>query len=71
MTGILNDHSEWCTSDQQIESVAVDYFERLFASSHPARIQETLLAMESIVSQDTNQKLLLPFTADEVRVALF
>ena len=33
MAGILNDHNEWSTSDQQMESVAVDYFERLFASS--------------------------------------
>jgi hypothetical protein len=71
MAGILNDHSEWCTSDQQIESVAVDYFERLFASSQPARINKTLMAVDNTVSQDANRKLLLPFSADEVRVALF
>ena len=71
MAGILNDHGEWCTSDQQMESIAVDYFERLFASSQPAQINETLMAVDNTVSQDANQKLLLPFSVDEVRVALF
>ena len=71
MAGILNDHGEWCTSDQQMESIAVDYFERLLASSQPAQINETLMAVDNTVSQDANQKLLLPFSVDEVRVALF
>jgi hypothetical protein len=49
----------------------VDYFERLFASSQPAWINETLMAVDNTISQDANRKLLLPFSADEVRVALF
>jgi exonuclease III len=71
MMGILNDQNEWCTSDQQKEAVAVSYFEKLFASSNPTRINETLMAVEKTVTQDANDKLLSPFTADEVRVALF
>jgi hypothetical protein len=71
MVGILNDQNEWCTSDQQKQSVAVEYFQRLFASSNPTRINETLQAVDRTVTQDANHKLLLPFTADEVRVALF
>uniref|UniRef100_A0A2N9J884 Reverse transcriptase domain-containing protein n=1 Tax=Fagus sylvatica TaxID=28930 RepID=A0A2N9J884_FAGSY len=34
-------------------------------------INETLMAVDSTVSQDANRKLLLPFSVDEVRVALF
>uniref|UniRef100_A0A2N9I5I3 Reverse transcriptase domain-containing protein n=1 Tax=Fagus sylvatica TaxID=28930 RepID=A0A2N9I5I3_FAGSY len=52
-------------------AAAVDYFERLFASSQPTQINETLMAVDSTVSQDANRKLLLPFSVDEVRVALF
>ena len=71
MLGILNDQNEWCTSEQQKEFVAVEYFQRLFASSNPTRINETLQAVDRTVTQDANYKLLLPFTIDEVRVAFF
>ena len=50
--------------------VAVSYFEKLYTTSHPYRIQEVTDAMESKVSVKMNQDLIKQFTKEEVEVAL-
>ena len=47
------------------------YFQNIFTTSGPTRIEETLVAVDRVVSEEINQQLLLPFTPEEVRVALF
>ncbi len=47
-----------------------NYFRNIFTTSHPTRIGETLSAVEKVVSEETNQRLLQPFTPEEVRAAL-
>jgi hypothetical protein len=55
----------------QVEDIAVNYFRNMFATSYPTRIAETLTAVEKVVSEESNQRLLQPYTSEEVRVALF
>ena len=47
------------------------YFHDMFATFHPTRIGETLTVVEKVVSEETNQRLLQPYTPEEVRAALF
>jgi hypothetical protein len=54
-----------------VEDIAVNYFRNIFTTAHPTRIGETLVAVEKVISEETNQRLLQQFTPEEVRVALF
>ena len=69
--GLRNDANVWCTAENQIEEVAVAYYQEIFATSQPTRIEETLSAVEKVVSEETNHQLLQPYTMEEVRAALF
>jgi hypothetical protein len=55
----------------QVEDITVNYFRNMFATSYPTRIAETLTAVEKVVSEESNQRLLQPYTSEEFRVALF
>uniref|UniRef100_A0A2N9IM41 Reverse transcriptase domain-containing protein n=1 Tax=Fagus sylvatica TaxID=28930 RepID=A0A2N9IM41_FAGSY len=68
--GLRNQEDVWCTAENQVEDIAVNYFRNIFTTSHPTRIGETLSAVEKVVSEETNQRLLQPFTPEEVRTAL-
>ena len=61
----------WCDTEQQVEDIAVTYFQNIFITSCPTRIEETLVAVNNVVSAEINQWLLLPYTPKEVRVAFF
>jgi hypothetical protein len=69
--GFRNEANVWCDSEQQMEDIAVTYFQNIFTTSGPTRIEETLAAVDRVVSEEINHQLLLPFTPEEVRVALF
>ena len=60
----------WRETTLGVAEVAVSYFEKLYATSHPDRIQEVTNAMESKVSVEMNQDLIKQFTKEEVDVAL-
>jgi hypothetical protein len=69
--GLRDEANEWCTAENQVEDIAVNYFRNMFATSYPTRIAETLTAVDKVVSEESNQRLLQPYTSDEVRIALF
>ena len=56
--GLRNQEDVWCTAENQVEDIAVNYFQNIFITSHPTRISETLTVMEKVVSEETNQRLL-------------
>ena len=53
-----------------VAEVVVSYFEKLYTTSHPGRIQEVIDTMESKVSVEMNQNLIKQFTKEEVEAAL-
>ena len=52
-------------------NIVDNYFTNIFASSNPHRIEDSLATMERKITQAMNQKLCAPYSAEEVRQALF
>jgi hypothetical protein len=71
LSGLWNSDNVWCTDENQIEDIAVSYFDDIFHTSTPVNLEDTLTAVNSRVTSEANQRLLQPFTTDEVRMALF
>ena len=71
ISGLFDENGRWCSAEEDITGIASHYFENIFCSSHPQRMQDTLDAVEPMVCDLWNQQLLVGFTAEEVRKALF
>jgi hypothetical protein len=71
LLGLWNSDNVWCTDENQIEDIVVSYFDDIFHTSTPVNLEDTLTAVSSRVTPEANQRLLQPFIADEVRMALF
>ncbi|XP_062152877.1 uncharacterized protein LOC133861169 [Alnus glutinosa] len=56
---------------EEISMLFLDYYKMLSSSSNPVGIEGCLNSIECRVSNSMNQRLLRPFTEDEVRFALF
>jgi hypothetical protein len=69
--GLLNENNEWCTDENEVEAIAVNYFAGLFRTNHLGDLTKVISAVNSTVTPKANQNLLRPYTEDEVRVALF
>ena len=70
ITRLLDDMGVWRESTLGIAEVVVSYFEKLYTTSHPSRIQEVIDTMEPKVSVEMNQNLIRQFTKEEVEAAL-
>ena len=49
----------------------MEYFDQLFTTSQPPNIQEVTELVDRVVTPQMNEDLLRPFTAAEVKKALF
>ena len=68
---MFDSEERWCTSDEQIAHVAESYFQELFSTAHPQNMESVLQAVQRKVTPHMNESLTRPYTADEVRLALF
>ena len=66
LSGLWNSDNVWCTDENQIEDIAVSYFDDIFHTSTPVNLEDTLIAVNRRVTSEANQRLLQPFTTDEV-----
>ena len=71
LMGLLNSQGQWCTDATELKAIASNYFQELFTSSEPHRIEESMEAVEGVVSPEMNRQLLKPYTAVEVKHATF
>ena len=69
--GSSNSNGQWCTDGFEIGNIAIQYFEDIFGSSYPHRMDETLSIVPPVVSEGMNHQLSVPYLAEEVRQALF
>ena len=71
--GVFNDEDSWCTDDNEIANVAKNYFHNLFTTAHPDHtIMENVLDLvDRRITDDMNGILLRPYTAGEIKKALF
>ena len=62
---------QWKLGFEEIQKVAMLYFEDLFTMSSPIHIEGALTGLESHFSKEENEFLSMPFTALEVKEAIY
>lgn len=67
---ICDMHGNMRESQEAVGNAFVEYFENLFSSEQPNRVEECLEAIDTRISAEMNARLLRPFTAAEVELAL-
>ena len=58
----------WHTEEDKVVEIVVDYYKASFSASAPIHMTE---ALDIVDIDDMRYTLLLPYTKNEVRVALF
>lgn len=71
--GLITAHGDLATTSTAMEEVILDYFGTLFTTTHPSicDIEIALNDVEPKVTQSMNSALCAPFSAEEVKKALF
>ena len=70
ITGLWNQEDVWCESRESIIKIAIDYFEDIYASTHPTRVEEVTDLIPIKVTAEMNTALSQEFTVEEVKAAL-
>ena len=68
--GIMSEDGYIVHDQEDIETVFVDYFQKLFKSSSPQNLNAVLGTVQERVTKTMNKQLLRPYTGDEVYAAL-
>ena len=68
--GLFDEAGQWCTNQNQIVYIAVNYYQHLFTSSNPDNPEEMLAKIPQKVTEEMNEALTALFTAEEVEKAL-
>ena len=68
--GLQNEEGNWCSSKDDIASIVVSYFEKLYATSFPSNITEVTATIPAKVTSEMNQDLIREFTKEEVEDSL-
>ena len=71
INGIFDSRGNWCVDEDDIARVAKDYFQWLFTLAHPCYNERVLKAVDHVVTPKMNHHLIQPYTAEEVKRALF
>uniref|UniRef100_A0A803Q7N5 Reverse transcriptase n=1 Tax=Cannabis sativa TaxID=3483 RepID=A0A803Q7N5_CANSA len=71
--GLFNDNGKWCTAENEITEVAINYFQKLFSSSTGGiDVKEGLRGkIPCRISEADNRALREPFTSEEIQASLF
>ncbi|KAG7557763.1 Zinc knuckle CX2CX4HX4C [Arabidopsis suecica] len=70
ITSIQDDHGNIKTSDDDIQDIIHDYFERLYTSSGTSSTDSILQHLQPKVTPEINSKLLAPVTEEEIFQAI-
>ncbi|XP_073121147.1 uncharacterized protein [Henckelia pumila] len=73
ISGLVSSHGDWCTDRNSMSEIVMDYFANLFKSQNPTTsdMDSVLSCIEPKVDATSNAILCAPFSAIEVRKALF
>ncbi|KAK9983991.1 hypothetical protein SO802_033516 [Lithocarpus litseifolius] len=63
--GLWNDDGQWCESKADIVATAVAYFEKIYTTTYPTRVNEVIGSIPRRVTEDMNLELTKTFTRDE------
>ena len=67
--GLLDENDCWHEDEEKIGEMAVNYYEKLFSTTHPTEFSELLQALQPKVIVEINRMLGKLFTEDEARRA--
>ena len=67
---LRSNQGQWCSTPDEIDSMIVEYFRNLFTSGG-CQSEEVLNCVEMKVTSEQNSMLMAPFSAIEVKEALF
>ena len=72
IAGLMDQSVNWCSNPGNFKDIIHGYFLDLFTSSSPSNvdINSVLTYVKAKVTTDMNNKLLRPFTSDEVHKAM-
>ena len=70
ITGLWNENGQWCEDRSSIAAATLSYFEDIYTSTLPSRIEEVTQLIPAKVTVDMNESLIKEFTAEEVQTAL-
>ena len=68
--GLWDDHGRWCEEKDSIARAAVGYFETIYSTSFPTRVENVVEAIPTKVTEDMNESLTCAFTREEVATTL-
>ena len=68
--GLEDQYGNWVDDENRIGDLVVNFYSNLFTSANPTLFDEVLHGVNPRVSQEMNDKLLQPFHASEVQIAL-
>ncbi len=71
IVGLQDPNGVWQESQAGIAQTAIEYFNHLFTSSNNDALSEVVQNITPVVSPDMNHLLMQPFTAKELKQALF
>ncbi|XP_030958820.1 uncharacterized protein LOC115980738 [Quercus lobata] len=66
ISGIWSENGAWCESKESIANTVMAYFEGIYTSSHPTRIDEVTNMIPVKVTGEMNAELTRDFTSEEV-----
>jgi len=67
----MNEVGVWCMNGTTIANMTEDYFQKLFTKTQRDSFNVVLDLVDRVVRDGMNKTLVLPYTVDEVCVALF
>ena len=55
-----------CTDEEEISKILVDYYQNLFTSASPSNMEEVLMAVPTVITDEQNAMLVAVFAKNEV-----
>ena len=71
ITGLLDSSDSWQEDTQVIGRIIEDYFSQMFTSATQCQTEITTETLDQVVTPLHNQTLLSPYTAEEIKKAVF
>ena len=59
-----------CTDEEEISRILIEYYQNLFTSASPSNLEEVLMTVPTVITEDQNAMLAAEFVQAEVEEAL-
>ena len=59
-----------CTDEEEISKILIDYYQNLFTSASPSNLEEVLMAVPTVITDEQNIMLATEFVKIEVEEAI-